>query len=135
MSIDLDLLDGDTIAVVTINRPDKRNALDAEHYAALSEAWTRVRDDDAIRVAVVTGAGDKVFSAGADLKSWIGREVKLPEMWQTQRGMLLNRGLEIWKPVVAAINGHCIAGNRSRPRGHDVLDGGRRHVLPPLPGG
>ena len=68
-------LDGG-IAVITINRPDKRNALDAEHYQALSEAWTRVRDDDAIRVAVVTGAGDKVFSAGADLKSWIGRKVQ-----------------------------------------------------------
>ena len=109
MSIDLDLLEGG-IAVITINRPEKRNALDAEHYQALSEAWTRVRDDDAIRVAVVTGAGDKVFSAGADLKSWIGRKVEMSEMWQTQKGMLLNRGLEIWKPVIAAINGHCLAG-------------------------
>lgn len=109
MSIDLDLLEGG-IAVITINRPDKRNALDAEHYQALSEAWTRVRDDDAIRVAVVTGAGDKVFSAGADLKSWIGRKVPMSEIWQTQKGMLLNRGLEIWKPVIAAINGHCLAG-------------------------
>jgi enoyl-CoA hydratase/carnithine racemase len=109
MSIDLDLLD-DGIAVITINRPDKRNALDAEHYQALSEAWTRVRDDDAIRVAIITGAGDKVFSAGADLKSWIGRKVPLSEMWQTQKGMLLNRGLEVWKPVIAAINGHCLAG-------------------------
>jgi E-phenylitaconyl-CoA hydratase len=109
MSIDLDLLEGG-IAVITINRPEKRNALDAEHYQALSEAWTRVRDDDAIRVAVVTGAGDKVFSAGADLKSWIGRKVQMSEIWQTQNGMLLNRGLEIWKPVIAAINGHCLAG-------------------------
>ena len=119
MSIDLDVRDGG-IAVVTINRPEKRNALDAEHYQALSEAWTRVRDDDAIRVAVVTGAGDKVFSAGADLKSWIGREVKLSEMWQTQRGMLLNRGLEIWKPVVAAINGHCIAGGMTLMLATDI---------------
>jgi E-phenylitaconyl-CoA hydratase len=109
MSIDLDLLEGG-IAVITINRPEKRNALDAEHYQALSEAWTRVRDDDAIRVAVVTGAGDKVFSAGADLKSWIGRKVDMSQIWQTQKGMLLNRGLEIWKPVIAAINGHCLAG-------------------------
>ena len=76
MSIDLDVLD-DGIAVITINRPDKRNALDAEHYQALSEAWTRVRDDDAIRVAIITGAGDKAFSAGADLKSWIGRQAPM----------------------------------------------------------
>jgi acyl-CoA dehydrogenase len=109
MSIDLEALD-DGIAVITINRPDKRNALDAEHYQALSEAWTRVRDDNAIRVAIITGAGDKVFSAGADLKSWIGRQAPMSDMWQTQKGMLLNRGLEVWKPVIAAINGHCLAG-------------------------
>src|SRR6185436_11802154 len=109
MSIDLDVKD-DGIAVITINRPDKRNALDAEHYQALSEAWTRVRDDDALRVAIITGAGDKVFSAGADLKSWIGRTAPMSDMWQTQKGMLLNRGLEVWKPVIAAVNGHCLAG-------------------------
>lgn len=109
MSIDLDVLDGG-IAVITINRPEKRNALDAEHYQGLSDAWTRVRDDDAIRVAIVTGAGDQVFSAGADLKSWIGRKAPPSELWQTQKGMLLNRGLEVWKPVIAAINGHCLAG-------------------------
>ena len=109
MAIDFELLDGG-IAVITINRPDKRNALDAEHYAALSAAWARVRDDDAVRVAIITGAGDKAFSAGADLKSWIGRKAPMAELWRTQQGMLLNRGLEIWKPVIAAINGHCLAG-------------------------
>lgn len=119
MSINFELLEGGT-AVITINRPEKRNALDAEHYQALSEAWIRVRDDDAIRVAVVTGAGDKVFSAGADLKSWIGRKSALAEMWQTQRGMLLNRGLEVWKPVIAAINGHCLAGGMTLMLATDI---------------
>jgi enoyl-CoA hydratase/carnithine racemase len=119
MSIDLDLLDGG-IAVITLNRPEKRNALDAEHYQALSEAWTRVRDDDAIRVAIVTGAGDRVFSAGADLQSWIGREAPLGELWQTQKGMLLNRGLEIWKPVIAALNGHCLAGGMTLMLATDI---------------
>lgn len=119
MSIDFELLD-DGIAVITINRPEKRNALDAEHYMALSDAWTRVRDDDAVRVAIITGAGDKVFSAGADLKSWIGRKVPLADMWQTQRGILLNRGLEIWKPVVAAINGHCLAGGMTLMLATDI---------------
>lgn len=119
MSIDLDLPE-DGIAVITLNRPEKRNALDAEHYQALSEAWTRVRDDDAIRVAIVTGAGDKVFSAGADLKSWIGRKAPRSELWQTQKGMLLNRGLEIWKPVIAAINGHCLAGGMTLMLATDI---------------
>lgn len=119
MSIDLDLLDGG-IARITLNRPDKRNALDAEHYRALSEAWMRVRDDDAIRVAIVTGAGDKVFSAGADLGTWVGRDAPLSDLWQTQQGMLLNRGLEIWKPVIAALNGHCVAGGMTLMLATDI---------------
>jgi len=47
--------------------------MDLDHYRALSAAWLRVRDDDAIRVAVVTGAGERSFTTGADLKSVIGR--------------------------------------------------------------
>ena len=108
MSIDLELDEG--IALITLNRPEKRNALDAEHYAALSEAWARVRDDTDIRVAIVTGAGSVSFCAGADLKSWIGRPAALSELWQTQKDMLLNRGMEVWKPVIAAVNGYCIGG-------------------------
>lgn len=108
MSIDFDLNEG--VALITINRPERANALDAEHYAALSAAWTRVRDDDAVRAAIVTGAGDKVFSAGADLKSWVGRKRKLADHWLTQKDQLLNRGLEVWKPVICAINGACVGG-------------------------
>jgi enoyl-CoA hydratase/carnithine racemase len=109
MSIDFALDDGG-IARITINRPEKRNALDAEHYEALSQAWIRVRDDPAVRVAVITGAGDKAFCAGADLKSFIGRDSELAELWLTQKGQLLNRGLEVWKPVIAAVNGACVGG-------------------------
>jgi len=109
MSIDL-ALDGEGIARITINRPDKRNALDAEHYEALSRAWIQVRDDPAVRVAVITGAGDKAFCAGADLKRFIGRDQDLSELWLTQKDPLLNRGLEVWKPVIAAVNGACLAG-------------------------
>lgn len=108
MSIDFSLHDG--VALITINRPERANALDAEHYAALSAAWSRVRDDDAILSAVVTGAGDRVFSAGADLKTWVGRQRNLSDHWLTQKDALLNRGLEIWKPVISAINGACVGG-------------------------
>ncbi len=109
MSIDYSL-DQEGIALITINRPEKRNALDALHYQGLSDAWTRVRDDPAVRVAIITGAGDKSFCAGADLKSWIGREVDPAELWLTQKGQLLNRGLEVWKPIIAAVNGACLGG-------------------------
>lgn len=108
MSIDVTV--ENHIALITINRPERMNALDAEHYQALSRAWIRVRDDNDIRVAIVTGAGNKSFTAGADLKSFVPKPMEMPEMWLTQRDQLLNRGLEIWKPVIAAVNGHCLGG-------------------------
>ena len=108
MSIDFELEDG--IATVTINRPERLNAMDTEHYRLLSEAWKRVRDDPEVRVAIVTGAGDRSFTVGADLKTHVGAEVELAEHWLTQKDQILNRGLEVWKPVVAAVNGYCLGG-------------------------
>lgn len=108
MSIDFHVEGG--VALITINRPEKSNALDHAHYDALSVAWRQVRDDDAIRVAVITGAGEKAFCAGADLKSFVGAPPSMAALMNTQQGQLLNRGLEVWKPVVAAVNGHCLGG-------------------------
>ena len=108
MSIDVSV--ESNIATITINRPERLNAMDAEHYQGLSAAWTRVRDDTGIRVAIVTGAGDRSFSTGADIKSFLTAPLELREMWLTQREQLLNRGLEVWKPIIAAVNGYCLAG-------------------------
>jgi E-phenylitaconyl-CoA hydratase len=98
------------VATITINRPERMNAMDSEHYSALSDAWVRVRDDSDIRVAIVTGAGDKSFTAGADLKSFVGAPPSLAAVLTTQKDQLLNRGLEVWKPVIAAVNGFCLGG-------------------------
>lgn len=108
MSIDIQVEGG--IALITINRPERLNAMDAAHYEGLSQAWQQVRDDPAIRVAVVTGAGEKSFTTGADLKSFIPKPPSLAEMMLTQKAQLLNRGLEVWKPVIAAVNGYCLGG-------------------------
>jgi enoyl-CoA hydratase/carnithine racemase len=108
MPIDVELSGG--VAVITINRPERMNAMDAEAYAALSEAWKRVRDDTAIRAAVVTGAGDRAFSTGADIKSFLTDPTDLSQFWNTQRDQLLNRGLEVFKPIIAAVNGYCVGG-------------------------
>lgn len=118
MSIDVEVNDG--IAVLTINRPERLNAMDAEHYRALSAAWVRVRDDEAIHVAIVTGAGERSFTTGADLKSVIGRTPALSELWLTQKDALLNRGLEVWKPVIAAINGYCLGGGMTLMLATDI---------------
>jgi enoyl-CoA hydratase/carnithine racemase len=108
MSIDVSV--ENNIATITINRPERLNAMDAEHYQGLSAAWTRVRDDTGIRVAIITGAGERSFSTGADIKSFLTAPLELREMWLTQREQLLNRGLEVWKPIIAAVNGYCLAG-------------------------
>jgi E-phenylitaconyl-CoA hydratase len=110
----------DRWAIVTINRPERLNAMDAEHYSALSQAWTKVRDDPEIRVAIVTGAGDRAFTVGADLKSFVSAPAELSKMWLTQRDLLLNRGLEVWKPVIAAVNGHCIGGGMTLLLASDI---------------
>jgi E-phenylitaconyl-CoA hydratase len=100
----------DRVAVITLNRPERLNAMDADAYRALSEAWIRVRDDHGIRAALITGAGDRSFTTGADLKSFITAPDDLSGFWQTQRDQLLNRGLEVYKPVIAAVNGYCLGG-------------------------
>jgi (E)-benzylidenesuccinyl-CoA hydratase len=101
------------IVTITINRPDAMNAIDPETHTALIEAWSRFRDDDNAWVAILTGAGEKSFSAGADLKKMI------PAAFARKGGGRghndyglggITRGLEIWKPIIAAINGHCLAG-------------------------
>ena len=109
MSIDL-IKHPDGVALITLNRPEKLNAFDAEHYSQLANAWAETRDDKQVRVVLITGAGEKSFSTGADLKSFIGNPGDIAEFWQTQKGMLLNRGLEMWKPVIAAVNGYCLGG-------------------------
>jgi E-phenylitaconyl-CoA hydratase len=108
------------VALITIDRPERLNAMDAEHYRLLSEAWIQVRDDRAIRAAVITGAGEKAFSTGADLKDFIPAPEGLEGFWETQRDQLLNRGLEVWKPIVAAVEGYCLGGGMTLLLGTDL---------------
>lgn len=119
MSIDF-ILNDEGIATITINRPERMNAMDAEHYRLLSEAWITVRDDPAVRVAIITGAGERSFTAGADLKSFIPSQPTMAEMMLTQTGQLLNRGLEVWKPVISAINGFCVGGGMTLMLATDI---------------
>ncbi|HET9489584.1 MAG TPA: enoyl-CoA hydratase-related protein [Methylomirabilota bacterium] len=100
----------DRVARITINRPEAMNAMDPDVYAGLSTAWTDVRDNPDVWVAIVTGAGDKAFTAGADLKAMTTRTRERADFFLTQQSMILNRGLEVWKPVIAAVNGYCLAG-------------------------
>lgn len=109
MSIDVEH-DGH-VAVITINRPEARNALDPEHDAALGEAVAAFEADDALRVAVLIGAGDVAFSAGADLRTLIPPfrdRVRAGEEPPWNFGGFTAVGRT--KPMIAALNGHALAG-------------------------
>ena len=104
------------ILVVTIDRPEARNAIDRATHQALCETWRSFAADPELRVAVLTGAGDKAFSAGADLKeigAWYASMTPIERRERSERepGLGgLTRNLDAGKPVIAAIGGHCLAG-------------------------
>ncbi len=119
----------DHIAIITLNRPEARNAINPEVAVRLAQAWEQVRDDDNVRVAIVTGTGS-AFCAGADLgqliplrtgarqpeNEWDQQVVNTPGL--TSRSILRNFDTE--KPVIAAINGHAIAGGMELVQGTDI---------------
>jgi enoyl-CoA hydratase/carnithine racemase len=96
------------VAVITICRPDKRNAVDPEVSAAMNAAFADAEADDEIAVSVLTGSGD-VFCAGADLAAIAaGRVAEIVELEPGGFGGLVR--LTRRKPVIAAVNGHALAG-------------------------
>ncbi|MYB23352.1 MAG: enoyl-CoA hydratase/isomerase family protein [Chloroflexi bacterium] len=103
----------DRIATVTLNRPEAMNALDPETIASLAEIWVEIRDNPDIWVGIVTGAGERAFCAGADLKKTIPtRPGTLGVNWPVFQPSLRNTidgGMQIWKPMIAAVNGYCLA--------------------------
>ena len=105
--------------LITIDRPERRNSLDMEHFGRLANAWIRYRDDDDLRCAIITGVED-TFCVGAALKSFVtqvtanidalasGEEVEDFPADAALTGVL--REFELYKPVIAGINGLCAAG-------------------------
>ena len=121
----------DGVAFLTLNRPERRNAFSPESIIRLADAWIDYRDDDSLRVAILTGAGDTAFCAGGDL----GRLLPLfsgarqPEDEWDQKLMAnlphymstaLLRPFELYKPIIAAINGYALAGGSELLQATDI---------------
>ncbi len=93
------------VATITYNRPEALNAINGELREDLNASWVTFRDDEEAWVAIVTGAG-RAFSAGADLRSAARPAGKTH--WETPSMTSLESGIEVWKPVIAAVNGYCL---------------------------
>jgi enoyl-CoA hydratase/carnithine racemase len=94
------------VAMVTLNRPQVLNALDVPAKERLGAIWREISEDPQVRVAVLTGAGDKAFCAGSDIKeiNRTGRMVSTDTLLQAIPGV----GIPLMKPVIAALHGYCI---------------------------
>lgn len=98
------------VAYLTLNRPESMNAINGELREALTEAWNDFNKDNEMWVAIVTGAGEKAFCSGRDLKERAARDAATQGPAQGRPLASLGIGLNIWKPVIAAINGYCLGG-------------------------
>lgn len=113
MPLDFELRDH--VALMTLNRPEKMNALDTELMEQLAVAWKRVRDDDDIWVPIVTGAGTRAFCSGRDLLAGAPgspeyHRARLDSGEQVEPREIGYSPDNVWKPIIAAVNGYALAG-------------------------
>lgn len=119
------------IALITLDRPEAKNACDLEHFHQLAQTWKRFAADEAAWVAIFTGVG-RSFMSGADLKTYVPEITALARKIQagdasSVGGYALSdgteavlRGTRIYKPIIAAVNGPCVAGGMEMLGGIDI---------------
>lgn len=98
------------VAMVRLNRPEAMNSIDPDTRDALRSAWADIASDDAIRVAILTGTGDKSFCTGTDLRASPPPIGGFAEQMFTTGKRNLTDGMQMLKPIIAAINGYAIGG-------------------------
>ncbi len=120
MSVLFEMEDG--VARVTVNRPERMNAIDAETETALEKVWTQIEADSTVRCVVLTGSGKKAFCAGADLKSNTGKSGL--EYWASLNengfgGIAMRQSMKV--PVIARVNGLALGGGMEMVLGCDIV--------------
>lgn len=97
------------VATIIVNRPHALNAMDTDTYREITDALSRIDADPEVSVGIITGAGDRAFSAGADLKEMHSQH-REDEAWRPWRADRWDLGLSVSKPLIAAIDGYAVAG-------------------------
>lgn len=100
----------ENVAVVTIDRPRALNALDRKTLGELSQAFVTAGSDDAVRIVVVTGSGDKAFAAGADIRELAALSEPEGRQFAAAGQAVFDRIESLGKPVIAAVNGYALGG-------------------------
>jgi enoyl-CoA hydratase len=123
--------DAPHVVLITLDRPEAKNACDLEHFHQLAQAWKRFGEDDDAWVAIFTGVG-RAFMSGADLKTYVpeitalSKKIRSGEATDVGGYSLTDgtdavlRGSKIYKPIIAAVNGPCVAGGMEMLGGVDI---------------
>ena len=107
------------VAIFTINRPEAMNAMNLQAFREWAEAMADFKQDDSLRVGIITGAGEKAFCAGADINEvlpFLKDNAHKPWAWPVTN----NRRIDMWKPLIAAINGLCLGEGLEIALGCDI---------------
>lgn len=138
----------DHVALITLDRPEAKNACDLEHFHQLAQAWKCFAADETAWVAIFTGVG-RSFMSGADLKTYVPEITALSKKIQSGEADSVNgyslsdgtdavlRGSKVYKPIIAAVNGPCVAGGMELLGGVDIRiagEGATFGVLEPARG-
>ncbi|MGB2764940.1 MAG: enoyl-CoA hydratase-related protein [Candidatus Aminicenantaceae bacterium] len=100
----------DNIGILTINRPDKLNAISNELTSELSRLLDDIEKDEGLRVLIITGKGDKAFVAGADIKELVDRDARQGRKVSQERQEIFSHIENLQIPVIAAVNGYALGG-------------------------
>lgn len=95
-------------ALITLNRPDKLNALNTELFNELNDAITKIELDDNIKLVILTGQGEKAFAAGADIKELNQSDHNSGRLFSQHGSNVMLRLESLKKPVIAAVNGFAL---------------------------